>query len=135
MPRKTSQPAPKQPQLPLEPAASRFDVAQQLRRWTDNVLGIAGSAGALSLNLAQARAGEPRQQQSLEKAGSMLPQVREGAGMTWKEQSEAVAIADPKMLEQAEVRAFVKTGFEMTVKFRVGAPAERAARRAKKPAP
>jgi hypothetical protein len=210
MPRKTSPAAPK-PAPAFNPAASMFDVAQQLRRWTDNVLGIAGSASDLSLNLAKARASEPRQQQSLEKAGSMLRQAREGAGMSLRELSEAVAIADPRQLEQAEVGkaalpmevilrlasvlgrrdpvpfamklartynpqlwkaldalgigslvalagrerelanlyrgnddarrltdadfaevlAFTKTGFDMTVKFRVDAPAARAARRAK----
>lgn len=210
MPRKTSPAAPK-PAPAFNPAASMFDVAQQLRRWTDNVLGIAGSASDLSLNLAKARASEPRQQQSLEKAGSMLRQAREGAGMSLRELSEAVAIADPRQLEQAEVGkaalpmevilrlasvlgrrdpvpfamklartynpqlwkaldalgigslvalagrerelanlyrgnddarrltdadfaevlAFTKTGFDMTVKFRVGTPAERKARRAK----
>lgn len=210
MPRKTSQAVPKAAPA-FNPAASMFDVAQQLRRWTDNVLGIAGSAGDLSLNLAKARAGEPRQQQSLDKAASMLRQAREAAGISLKELSEAVAIADPRMLEQAEVGkaalpmevilrlasvlgrrdpvpfamklartynpqlwkaldalgigslvalagrerelanlyranddarrlsdadfaevlAFVKTGFDMSVKFRVGTPAERAARRGK----
>lgn len=210
MPRKTSPAAPK-PAPAFNPAASMFDVAQQLRRWTDNVLGIAGSASDLSLNLAKARASEPRQQQSLEKAGSMLRQAREGAGMSLRELSEAVAIADPRQLEQAEVGkaalpmevilrlasvlgrrdpvpfamklartynpqlwkaldalgigslvalagrerelanlyrgnddarrlndadfadvlAFTKTGFDLAVKFRVGTPAERAARRAK----
>ena len=195
----------------FNPAASMFEVAQQLRRWTDNVLGIAGSAGELSLNLAQARAKEPQQQQKLEKAGSMLRQAREAAGLSLKELSEAVAIADPRALEQAEVGkaalpmevilrlagvlgrrdpvpfamklartynpqlwkaldalgigslvalagrerelanlyrgnddarrlndadfadvlAFTKTGFDLAVKFRVGTPAERAARRAK----
>ena len=212
MPRKTSQAMPKtEPAPAFNPAASIFDVAKQLRRWSDNVLGIAGSAGDLSLNLAKARAQEPRQQQSLEKAGSMLRQAREGAGMSLRELSEAVAIADPRQLEQAEVGkaalpmevilrlasvlgrrdpvpfamklartynpqlwkaldalgigslvalagrerelanlyranddarrlsdadfaevlAFVKTGFDMTVKFRVGTPSERAARRSK----
>ena len=210
MPRKASPAAPK-PAPAFNPAASMFDVAQQLRRWTDNVLGIAGSASDLSLNLAKARASEPRQQQSLEKAGSMLRQAREGAGMSLRELSEAVAIADPRQLEQAEVGkaalpmevilrlasvlgrrdpvpfamklartynpqlwkaldalgigslvalagrerelanlyrgnddarrlndadfadvlAFTKTGFDLAVKFRVGTPAERAARRAK----
>jgi transcriptional regulator with XRE-family HTH domain len=91
------------PEPGFNPAASMFEVAQQLRRWTDNVLGIAGSAGELSLNLAQARASEPQQQQKLEKAGSMLRQARESAGLTLKELSEAVAIADPRTLEQAEV--------------------------------
>ena len=93
------------PALPfgLPAASSMFQVAQDLRRWADNVLGIAGSAGELSLNLAQARAKSPREQQSLEKAGSMLRQAREALGMTTRELSEAVAIADPKMLAQAEV--------------------------------
>ena len=210
MPRKTNQAAPKK-EPAFNPAVSMFDVAQQLRRWTDNVLGITGSAGELSLNLAKARAQEPRQQQSLEKAGSMLRQAREAAGLSLKELSAAVAIADPRTLEQAEVGkaalpmevilrlasvlgrrdpvpfamklartynpqlwkaldalgigslvalagrerelanlyrgnddarrlndadfadvlAFTKTGFDLAVKFRVGTPAERAARRAK----
>lgn len=200
-----------QPTLPFNPAASMFEVAQQLRRWTDNVLGVAGSAGELSLELAKARASEPQQRHKLEKAGSMLRQARESAGMSLKELSEAVAIADPRMLEQAEVGkaalpmevilrlagvlgrrdpvpfamklartynpqlwkaldalgigslvalagrerelanlyrgnddarrlsdddfadvlAFTKTAFDMAVKFRVGTPAQRAARRAK----
>ena len=85
------------------PVASIFDVAQQLRRWTDNVLGIAGSAGELSLNLAQARAKTTREQQSLQKAGSMLRRAREEAGLTMQELSDAVAIADPRTLAQAEV--------------------------------
>ncbi len=210
MARKTNRQAPKPPPA-FNPAASMFDVAQQLRRWTDNVLGIAGSASELSLNLAKAGAQQPRQQQSLEKAGSMLRQAREGVGMSLRELSEAVAIADPRQLEQAEVGkaalpmevilrlasvlgrrdpvpfamklartynpqlwkaldalgigslvalagrerelanlyrgnddarrlsdadfaevlAFTKTGFDMTVRFRVGTPAERAARRSK----
>jgi transcriptional regulator with XRE-family HTH domain len=199
------------PTFGLPGAAPLFEVAQQLRRWADNVLGIAGSASELSLNLAKARSGEPGQQKAIEKAGSMLRQAREAAGMTTKELSQAIEIIDPKALEQAEigkaalpmevilrlagvlgrhdpvpfamklartynpqlwkaldalgigslvalagrerelanlyranddarrlsdadfaeVLAFVKTGFDMTVKFRVGAVAERTARRAK----
>lgn len=195
----------------LAGAMPMLKVAQELRRWTDNVLGIAGSASELSLNLAKARATGPKQQASLEKAGSMLRQAREAAGMTTKELSQAIEIADPKMLEQAEigraalpmevvlrlasalgrhdpvpfamklartynpqlwkaldalgigslvalagrerelanlyranddarrlsdadfaeVLGFVKTGFDMTVKFRVGSTAGQAARRAK----
>lgn len=214
MPRKTSlQPAAKAQQA-FNPVASIVDVAQQLRRWSDNVLGLAGRASDLSLEAAKSRTSKPRQQQ-LDKAGSMLRQAREAAGLTLRELSEAVAIADPRALAQAEigkaalpmevilrlasvlgrrdpvpfamklariynpqlwkaldalgigslvalagrerelsnlyranddarrlsdaefaeVLAFVKTGFDMTVKFRVGTPAERAARRAGKAAP
>lgn len=215
--RRTAAPAPDKATAAAVPfglpaAASMFQVAQDLRRWADNVLGVAGSAGELSLNLARSRAGEPQQQQKLEKAGSMLRQAREAAGLSLKELSEAVAIADPRTLEQAEVGkaalpmevilrlagvlgrrdpvpfamklarsynpqlwkaldalgigslvalagrerelanlyrgnddarrlndagfaevlAFTKTGFDMAVKFRVGTPSERAARRAAK---
>jgi transcriptional regulator with XRE-family HTH domain len=91
------------PAFALSAAAPMLKVAQELRRWTDTVLGIAGSAGELSLNLAKASAKEPRQQESLEKAGSMLRQAREAAGMTTKELSQAIEIVDPKVLAQAEI--------------------------------
>ena len=199
------------PTFGLSAAAPMLKVAQELRRWADNVLGIAGSASELSLNLAKARSSEPAQQKAIEKAGSMLRQAREAAGMTTRELSQAIEIADPKALEQAEigkaalpmevilrlasvlgrhdpvpfamklartynpqlwkaldalgigslvalagrerelanlyranddarrlsdpdfaeVLAFVKTGFDMTVKFRVGTVAERGTRRAR----
>lgn len=199
------------PTFGLSAAAPMLKVAQELRRWADNVLGIAGSASELSLTLAKARSSEPAQQKAIEKAGSMLRQAREAAGMTTRELSKAIEIADPKALEQAEigkaalpmevilrlasvlgrhdpvpfamklartynpqlwkaldalgigslvalagrerelanlyranddarrlsdpdfaeVLAFVKTGFDMTVKFRVGSVAERGTRRAK----
>ena len=73
------------PGFALASALPLFKVAQQLRRWTDNVLGVAGSASELSLNLAKARASEPGQQKSIEKAASMLRQAREAAGMTTKD--------------------------------------------------
>jgi transcriptional regulator with XRE-family HTH domain len=91
-------------------------VAQDLRRWTDNVLGIAGSAGELSLHLAKARAGEPGQQKSLEKAASMLRQAREGAGLTLKELGQAVDLDDARLLQQAEDG---KTALPMEVVLRL----------------
>ncbi len=90
------------------PPASAFSVAspvlkiaQELRRWTDTVLGIAASAGDLSLNLARARA--PQQQAAIEKAGSMLREAREAAGITTQELGRAIDITDPDLLDQAEV--------------------------------
>jgi transcriptional regulator with XRE-family HTH domain len=82
--------------------APLFKVAQELRRWTDNVLGVAGSAGELSLNLAKARAGEPGQQKSIEKAASILRQAREATGLTLKELGQAIDLDDPQLLRQAE---------------------------------
>jgi len=91
------------PAFNLSAAAPMLDVARQLRRWADNVLGVAGSASDLSLNLAKARAREPKQQESLEKAGSILRQAREAAGMTVKELGQAIEVVDPRVLEQAEI--------------------------------
>ena len=88
--------------LGLAGALPLFKVAQQLRRWTDNVLGIAGSASDLSLNLAKARASEPGQQKAIEKAASMLRQAREAAGMTTKELGQAIDLDDPELLQLAE---------------------------------
>ena len=94
--------APLQPAFGLARIAPLFKVAQDLRRWTDNVLGIAGSASDLSLNLAKARASEPGQQKALEKAASILRQAREAAGMTTKELGQAIDLDDPELLQLAE---------------------------------
>lgn len=101
----------------ISAAAPMLKFAQDMRRWTDNVLGVAGSASELSLNLAKARAKEPRQQQAIDKAGSMLRKAREAAGMTTQELSRAVVVTDPKLLEQAE---FGKAALPFEVILRLG---------------
>jgi transcriptional regulator with XRE-family HTH domain len=78
-------------------------IAQELRRWADTVLGIAASATDLSLNLVRARARKPGQRAAVEKAGSMLRQARETAGITTQELGRAIDLADPDLLEQAEL--------------------------------
>jgi len=78
-------------------------IAQELRRWTDTVLGIAASATDLSLNLVKARARKPGQQAAIKKAGAMLRQAREAAGITTQELSRAIDLADPKLIARAEV--------------------------------
>ncbi len=97
-------PAPKaaSPDLVFTAVAPMLKVAQQLRSWTDGVLGLVGPAAELSLNLAKARTKAPRQLQAIEKAGSLLRVARERAGMTTKELSKAVDLGDPQLLEQAE---------------------------------
>jgi transcriptional regulator with XRE-family HTH domain len=90
------------PDLVFTAVAPMLKVAQQLRSWTDGVLGLVGPAGELSLNLAKARTKAPRQLQAIEKAGSLLRVAREGAGMTTKELSKAIDLDDPQLLEQAE---------------------------------
>ena len=77
-------------------------VAQELRRWTDTVLGVAGGATDLSLNLIRSMARGPRQQAAVDKAGSLLRQARRAARMTTRELGTAVDLSDPRMLELAE---------------------------------
>ncbi len=86
----------------LAAAAPVLRFAQEMRRWTDNVLGVAGSAGDLSLNLAKARTAEPRRRQSIDRAASALRKAREAAGLTTQELGQAIDLNDPKLLEQAE---------------------------------
>ena len=101
-PRAKTNPAAASPDLVLAAVAPMLKVAQQLRRWTDGVLGLVGPAGELSLNLAKARAKGPRQLQAIEKAGSLLRQARESAGMTTKELGKVIDLDDPQLIEQAE---------------------------------
>jgi len=91
------------PVLPVLSAVPVFRLAKELRRWADTVLGMAGSAAELSLNLAKARARNPGQQAAIDKAGSLLRQAREAAGMSTRELGQAIDIDNPELLEQAEV--------------------------------
>ena len=95
-------PATASPDLVFAAVAPMLKVAQQLRRWTDGVLGLVGPAGELSLNLAQAGTKGSRQLQAIETAGSLLRQAREGAGMTTQELGKVIDLDDPHLLEQAE---------------------------------
>jgi transcriptional regulator with XRE-family HTH domain len=85
------------------PALPVFKLAKELRRWADTVLGMAGSAAELSLNLAKARAREPAAHAAIDKAGSLLRQAREAAGMTTAEVGQAIDIDNIALLEQAEI--------------------------------
>ena len=88
----------------LPAAAPMLKVAQQLRRWTDNVLGIAGSASELSLNLAKARASEPRpagvaREGRLDVAPGARSRRHDDAGAGPGDRPST----DPDLLEQAEI--------------------------------
>jgi transcriptional regulator with XRE-family HTH domain len=104
---RSARPARKAAAAPAAASPSRaspvFRIAGELRRWTDTVLGIAAGATDLSLGLVKARARGPRQQAAIEKAGSILRQAREAAGITTQELGRAINVADPDLLEQAEI--------------------------------
>jgi transcriptional regulator with XRE-family HTH domain len=77
-------------------------VAQEVRRWTDAVLGIAGSAADLSMTVAKASARGPRQRAAVERAGALLRRARKAAGLTTQELGAAIDLSNPTLLEQAE---------------------------------
>lgn len=101
--RRKSRSTPRQPavntsRVSAEPVLS---LARQVRSWAGTALGLAGSAADVSLALAKARA-NPRRRATIEKAGVLLKQMRETAGLTAQELGHAIDLRDASMLEQAE---------------------------------
>jgi hypothetical protein len=58
------------------------DLAQQVRSWTDSVLGVAGAAADVTLGAAKMMLPKPGQRAALEKTGAVLRRLRETAGMS-----------------------------------------------------
>ena len=78
------------------------DLAQQVRSWTDSVLGIAGAAADVTMGAAKMMLPKPGQRQALEKTGAVLRRMREAAGMSVNEVGEAINLKDPVLLELVE---------------------------------
>ena len=78
------------------------DVAQQVRSWTDSVLGIAGAAADATLGAARMMLPKPEQRRTLEKTGAVLKQMRESAGLSINEVGNAIDLKDPVLLELVE---------------------------------
>lgn len=103
---KTASPA--RPQLPKAQLrapwgdSTLIGLAQQVRSWTDSVLGIAGAAADLSMSAAKAVLVKPEQRAVVEKAGSALRATREAAGLSVKELGDAINLKDPALLELVE---------------------------------
>ena len=83
-------------------SAPLINLAQQLRGWTDSVLGIAGPAAELTLGLVKASSSDPKKQAVIGRAGATLKRMREAAGMTVDELARAVDLSDPELLAAAE---------------------------------
>jgi transcriptional regulator with XRE-family HTH domain len=78
------------------------DLAQQVRSWTDSVLGIAGAAADVTMGAAKMMLPKPGQRQTLEKTGAILRRMRETAGMSVGEVGAAINLKDPVLLELVE---------------------------------
>ena len=79
-----------------------LSLAREARSWADSVLGIAGTAADLSLNVAKSILPRREHRAALEKTGSLLRGMREAAGLSLKELGDAVNLKDPALLEAVE---------------------------------
>lgn len=82
--------------------SSLLVLARQIRSWADSVLGVAGAAADASLAVAKSMLLKPEQKAALAKAGSLLRGVREAAGLSVAEVSQAIDLKDPALLELVE---------------------------------
>ena len=78
------------------------DIAQQVRSWTDSVLGVAGAAADVTLGAAKLMLPKPGQRAALAKAGAVLRRLRETAGLSIEEVGRAIDLKDPTLLELVE---------------------------------
>ena len=83
-------------------ASTLVGLAQQLRSWTDSVLGIAGAAADVTMGAAKMMLPKPGQRQMLEKTGAILRRMRESAGMSVADVGAAINLKDPVLLELVE---------------------------------
>ena len=78
------------------------DLAQQVRSWTDSVLGVAGAAAGVTLGAAKMMLPKPGQRAALAKTGAVLRRLRETAGMSLDEVGRAIDLQDPALLALVE---------------------------------
>jgi transcriptional regulator with XRE-family HTH domain len=90
------------PLRPLVPDVSLQTLARDLRSWTGFVLGLANTAADLSFRVAKARLTKPSQQAAVEKAGSVIRDLRESAGLTLADLGRAINLKDVSLLEGVE---------------------------------
>ena len=91
------------PRAPASGSGSTLvDLAQQIRSWTDSVLGIAGAAADVTVGAAKMMLPKPGQRPTLAKAGAVLRRMRETAGMSVNEVGAAIDLKDPVLLELVE---------------------------------
>jgi len=87
---------------PPADASTLVDLAQQVRSWTDTVLGVAGAAADVTLGAAKMMLPKPGQRAALEKTGAVLRRMRETAGMSIDQVGNAIDLKDPALLELVE---------------------------------
>ena len=103
--RKTALLAPPLPILPppgpITESALK-SLARQLQSWTNAVLGLAGTATDLGVTLAKSRLSKPQHKVAVDKAGSLLHDLRQTAGLTVQDMGSALGLNDASELELIE---------------------------------
>lgn len=87
---------------PKTARSALVEVAQQVRSWTDSVLGVAGAAADVTMGAAKMMLPRPGQRRTLAKTGAVLKQMREAAGMSVSEVGKAISLKDPALLDLVE---------------------------------
>ncbi len=93
--------------LELSPAAAIAPnalkaLARQLQSMTESVLGMAGTATDIGVTLAKSRLKKPHHKVAVEKAGSLLHDLRKTAGLTVHDLGRAIGLSDATDLELIE---------------------------------
>lgn len=91
-------------------------LARQVRSWTDSMVAMAGPAADLAVAAAGARTQDPQQRATIHKAGAVLRRMRETAGLTLQEVTQALNLRDPALLASAEGGA-VALPFELILRL------------------
>ena len=93
-------PAEVAPELPT--ALSLKTLARQLQTLTTSVLNMAGTATDLGVTLAKSRLTKPQHKAAVDKAGSLLQDLRQTAGLTAQDLGRALGLRDASELERIE---------------------------------
>ncbi|WP_310564375.1 helix-turn-helix transcriptional regulator [Hydrogenophaga sp.] len=95
---------------------SLLTLARQLRSWTDSMVAMAGPAADLAVAAVGARTEDPQQRATIHEAGIVLRRMRESAGLTLQDVSQALDLRDPAVLESAE-GGVVALPFELVLRL------------------
>jgi transcriptional regulator with XRE-family HTH domain len=96
------------PSLPVLPPPGPINesalksLARQLQSLTNAVLGMAGTATDLGVTLAKSRLSKPQHKVAVDKAGSLLHDLRKTAGLTVQDLGRALGLNDAAELELIE---------------------------------
>jgi transcriptional regulator with XRE-family HTH domain len=77
-------------------------LARQLQSVTASVLNMAGAATDIGMTLAKARLTKPQHKAAVDRAGSLLKDLRQTAGLTAQDLGRALGLSDSSELERIE---------------------------------